>query len=117
MQIDLLPDLPLSGGYENIVTATDVFSCYFFAYRRFNQDVKTIAKVENNYMTKQALLPMALISDKGSAFVFQIFKEVAAVLGLILKHATTKRAQTIRMPERSHVSIKQTLKNETGDRR
>ena len=33
MQIDLVPGLPPSGGYENIVTAIDVFSRYFFASR------------------------------------------------------------------------------------
>ena len=31
MQIDLVPGLPPSGGYENIVTAIDVFSRYLFA--------------------------------------------------------------------------------------
>ena len=31
-QIDLLPELPPSGGYENIITAKDVFSRYAFAY-------------------------------------------------------------------------------------
>ena len=36
MQIDLVPDLPPSGGYENIVTAMDVFSRYLFAYRTSN---------------------------------------------------------------------------------
>ena len=30
MQIDLVPELPPSGGYENIVTARDVSSRYFF---------------------------------------------------------------------------------------
>ena len=29
MQIDLVPGLPPSAGYENIVTATDVFSRFF----------------------------------------------------------------------------------------
>ena len=29
MQIDLVPGLPPSGGYENIVTAMDVFSRFF----------------------------------------------------------------------------------------
>ena len=33
MQNDLLPGLPPSDGYENIVTAIDVFSRYLFAYR------------------------------------------------------------------------------------
>ena len=32
MQIDLVPGLPPSGGYENIVIAKDVFSRYLFAY-------------------------------------------------------------------------------------
>ena len=32
MQIDLVPELPPSGGYENIVTAMDVFFRYLFAY-------------------------------------------------------------------------------------
>ena len=45
MQIDLVPELPPSGGYENIVTAMDVFSRYSFAYPTSNQDAKTIAKV------------------------------------------------------------------------
>ena len=32
MQIDLVPGLPPSGGYETIVTAIDVFSRSLFAY-------------------------------------------------------------------------------------
>ena len=32
MQIDLVPELPPSGGYENIVTAMDVFSRYLVTY-------------------------------------------------------------------------------------
>ena len=30
MQIDLVPGQPPSGGYENLVTATDMLSRYFF---------------------------------------------------------------------------------------
>ena len=46
-----------------------------------------------------------------------VIKEVAGVLGITLKHATTKHAQTIGLLERSHMSIKQALKIETGERR
>ena len=95
MQIDLLPELPPSGGYENIVTAMDVFSRYLFAYPTSNQDAKTIAKVLINIMTKHAYLPTTLISDKGTAFMSQVIKEVTGVLGITLKHATTKHAQAI----------------------
>ena len=92
MQIDLVPELPPSGGYENIVTAMDVFSRYFFVYLTSNQDAKTIAKVLINIMTKHAYLPTTLISDKRTAFMSQVIKEVAGVLGITLKHATTKYA-------------------------
>ena len=117
MQIDLVPGLPPSGGYENIVTAIDVFSCYLFAYPTSHEDAKTVAKVIINIMTKHAYLPTTLISDKGTAFTSIVIKEVAGVLGITLKHATTKHAQTIGLLERSHASIKQALKIETGERR
>ena len=117
MQIDLVPELTPSGGYENIVTAMDVFSRYLFAYPTSNQDAKTIAKVLINIMTKHSYLPTTLISDKGTAFMSLVIKEVAGVLGITLKHATTKHAQTIGLLERSHASIKQALKVETGERR
>ena len=46
-----------------------------------------------------------------------VIKEVAGVLGITLKHATTKHAQTIGLLERSPASIKQALKIEKGKRR
>ena len=117
IQIDLVPELPPSGGYENIVTAMDVFSRYLFAYPTANQDAKTIAKILINIMTNHAYLPTTLISDKGTAFTSHVIKEVAGVLGVNLKHAITKDAQTIGLLERSHASIKKALKIETGERR
>ena len=97
MQIDLVPELPPFGGYENIVTALDVFSRYLFAYPTSNQDAKTIAKVLINILTKHAYLPTTLISDKSTAFMSHVIKEVAGVPGITLKHATTKHAQTTRL--------------------
>ena len=117
IQIDLVPELPPSGGYESIVTAMDVFSRYLFAYSTANQDAKTIAKVLINIMTKHAYLPTTLISDKGTAFTSHVIKEVAGVLGVTLKHATTEHAQTIGLLEQSHASIKKALKIDTGERR
>ena len=45
MQIDLLPNLPASGGYENIKTAMDVFSRYLFAYTVTDASATNTAKV------------------------------------------------------------------------
>ena len=117
MQSDLVPELPPSGSYENIVTAMYVFSRCLFACPRSNQDSKTIAKVLISIMTKHAYLPTKFISDKGTAFMSHVIKEVTGVLGITLKHATTKHAQTIGLLEPSRASIKQALKVETGERR
>ena len=117
MQNDLVPELPPSGGYENIVTVIDVFSRCLFAYRTSSQDAKTIAKNLINIMIDHAYLPTTIISDKSTAFMSHVIKEVADVLGVTLKHATTKHAQTIGLLEQSHASIKQALKIETGERR
>ena len=68
-------------------------------------------------MMKHACLPTTLISDKGTAFMSHVIQEAAGVLGITLKHATTKHAQTIGLLEQSHASIKQALKIETGERR
>ena len=117
MQIDLVAEFLPSGGYENIVTAMEVFSRYLFAYPTSSQVAKTKARVIVNIMTKHAYLPTTIISDKGSVFMSQKIEEVAEVLRITLYHATTKHAQTIGMLERTNASLKETLKIETGERR
>ena len=117
LQIDLVPELPPFGGYENIVTALDVISRYLFAYPTSSQDAKTILRVIINNLTTHAYLPTTIISDSGSVFMSQVIKEVAEVLGITLQHATTKHALTIGRLERTHASVKKTLKIEISERR
>ena len=102
MQIDLVPELPPTGGFENILTAMDVSSGYLFPYPKSNQDAKTNARVIFNIMTKHAYLPTTLISDKGTAFMSHVIKEVSGVHGITLWHATTKHAQTIDLTRQSN---------------
>ena len=75
VQKDLVPEIPPSGSYENIVTAMDVFSKFLFGYPTSNQDAKTIARVIINVMSKQAYLPTTIISYMGSVFMSQVIKE------------------------------------------
>ena len=119
MQTDLVPKLSSSGGYDNIVTAMGMFS-YSFAYPTSNHNAKTIVEVIFNIMTKHAYLPTSLISDKGSAFVSHVIRELAAVFGNTLKHAFDDLGfLTIGLFERSHASTKQVfkIKIKTGYRR
>ena len=117
MQIDLLPELPTSGGYENIITAKDVFSRYAFAYPVSNSTAVNTAKVIIDIMTRHGYLPTLIITDKGSVFVSQVIHQVAKIIGINLKPSTTKHAQTIGVLERAHATIKTSLKMTSGEYR
>ena len=106
MQIDLLPNLPPSGGYENVLTAIDVFSRYLFAYPLTDASAINVAKALIDIMTKHAYLPTTLITDKGTAFTSTIIAEITQILGITLKCATTKPPQTFGKLERVHASLK-----------
>ena len=117
MQIDLLPNRPPSGGYENVLTAIDVFSRYLFAYPLTDSSAINVAKALIDIMTKHAYLPTTLITDKGTAFTSTIIAEVTQILGITLKCATTKHPQTIGKLERTHASLKMNLKMACGEYR
>ena len=117
MQIDLLPNLPTSGGYQTVMTAIDVFSRYLFAYPLIEATAANVAKVIIDIMTKHSYLPTTLITDKGSAFTSKILEEITEILGITLKCATTKHPQTIGKLERTHASLKTNLKRASGEYR
>ena len=117
MQIDLLPNLPASGGYENIITAMDVFSRYLFAYPVTDATNTKTAKVIIDIMTKHTYWPTILITDKGTAFTSKLVAEIAQILGIQVKCATTKLQQTTGKLERTHASLKPNLKMASGDYR
>ena len=67
-------------------------------------------KVIIDIMATHAYLPTPKTTDKGSLFVSQVLHEVVEILGITLKHATTKHAQTIGVLERAHATNKTSLK-------
>ena len=117
MQIDLLPNLPTSGGYQTVMTAIDVFSRYLFAYPLVEATASNTAKVLIDVMTKHSYLPTTIITDKGTAFTSKIIAEITQVMEITLKSATTKRPQTIGKLERTHASLKTNLKMASGEYR
>ena len=110
MQIDLLPTLPPSGEYENVLTVIDVSSRYIFAYSLTDASAINVAKVIIDIMTKHAYLLTTLITDKGTAFKSTIIAEFIKILGITLECATTKHPQTIGKLERTHASLERNLK-------
>ena len=117
LKIDLLPNLPNSAGYQNIVTMIDVFSRYLFAYPTQNVTAKTIGRCIVDVMTRHAYLPTLILSNKGSQFRSEVVTEIAQILEIQISHASTKHAQTIGILERTHASIKTALKISKGERR
>ena len=113
--MDILPNLPPSGGYDHIITAIDVFSQYLFAYPVTRITATSVARVIMDILCKHTYLPTTLITDLGTQFNAQVTHEVTADLGVEIKHATMKHAQTIGLLERTHASVKTQLKAATRE--
>ena len=95
----------------------DIFSRYLFAYNVARVGTKTVARVLIDIITRHCYLPTTIITDKGSQFISEAMKHTTAVLGIQLKHATTKHAKTLGIPERSHASLKESIEIMIGERR
>ena len=117
LKVDILPNLPSSNGYQHIVTMIDVFSRYLFAYPTQNMTAKTVARCILDVMTRHCYLQTVILMDKGSQIRSEVVNRIAQTLDIRISHASTKRAQTIGILERTHVSLKTSLKISTGERR
>ena len=93
----------------------DVFSRYLFAYPVQNMTAHTVGRCIKDVMTRHAYLPTCIISDKGSQFRAEVIQEITNVLDIEVRHATTKHVQTIGILERTHASLKTSLKISTGE--
>ena len=117
LQLDLLPNSPTGGGYQTVMTVMNVFSRYLFANPLVEATAANTAKVIIDIRTKHSYLPTTLLTDKESAFTSIIIAAITHILGLTLKCATTKHPQTIGKLERTHASLKTTLKMASGEYR
>ena len=113
--METFPNLPPGGGYDRIITAIDVFSRYLFAYQVTRITATSVARVLMFILCKHTYLPTTIIADLGTQVNAQVTHEVTAVLGVELKHATIKHAQTIGLLERTHSSVKTQLKAATWE--
>ena len=68
-------------------------------------------------MTRHCYLPTVILTDKGSQFRSEVVNQIAQTLDIRISHASTKHAQTIGILERTHASLKTSLKISTGERR
>ena len=113
--MDILHNLLPSVWYDYVITAIDVFPRRLFAYSVARITATAVARVIMDTLCKHTVLPTTKFTDLGTQFNGQLTHEVAAVLGIELKHATMKQAQTKGLLERIHASKKTLLKAATGE--
>ena len=117
LEVDILPNLPSSNGFQHIITMMDVFSRYLFAYPTQDMTARTVARCIIDVMTRHCYLPTVILTDKGSQFRSKVVNRIAQTLDIRIIHASTKHAQTIGILERTHASLKTSLKMSTGEKR
>ena len=117
LEVDILPNLPSSNGYRHIITMMDVFSRYLFAYPTQDMTARTVGRCIIDVMTRHCYLPTVILTDKGSQFRSDVVNQITQTLDIRISHASTKHAQTIGILERTHASLKTSLKISTGERR
>ena len=117
LEVDILPNLPSFNGYRHIITMMDVFSRYLFAYPMQDMTARTVGRCIIDVMTRHCYLPTIILTDKGSQFRSEVVNQIAQTLDIRISHASTKHAQTIGILERTHASLKTSLKISTGERR
>ena len=117
LEVDILPNLPSSSGYQHMITMMDVFSRYLFAYPTQEMTAKTVARCIIDVMTRHCYLPTVILTDKGSQFRSEVINQIAQTLDIRISHASTKHAQTKGILERTHASLKTALKISTGELR
>ena len=68
-------------------------------------------------MSRHLYIPTVILTDKGSQFRSEVVNQIAQMLVTRINHASTKHAQTKGRTERTHASLKTSLKSSTGERR
>ena len=120
LEVDILPNLPSSNGYQHIITMMDVFSRYIFSYPTQDMTAKTVARCIIDVMTRHCYLLTVLLTDKGSQFRSDVVSQIAQTLDIRISHASTKRTNTrffenFKRKTKSN-SFKINLKISTGER-
>ena len=114
LENDILPTLPKSAGYQNIVTMIDVLSRYVYAYPTQNVTARLIGRCIVDVMTRHAYLATFVLSDKGSPIRSEVVAMITEIVKIQISHASTKHAQTKGVLERTHASIKTAVEISTG---
>lgn len=105
---------PMSVTYENcryILTIQDDLTKYSLAIPVENQEASTIAKAFVEHFICRFGAPIALLTDQGSNFIGDVFKQVCKALKISKIQTTAYHPQSNDALERSHRTLAEYLRN------
>jgi hypothetical protein len=106
--MDFIVKLPMSEGYDSVLTITDTFSkaCIFLPCNE-TIDAAGVALLYATYVLPHYGLPSRIISDRDPRFMATIIQELCRILSIQHNASTAYRPQTDGQSERSNQKLEQ----------
>ena len=107
--VDIVGPLPQSEGYRYLFTITDRATRWPEATPICDETAESCAGALLTSWVARFGLPEHITSDRGGAFISNIWTNLALLLGIQLHHTTTYQPQSNGMIERWHRTLKTSL--------
>lgn len=102
MGLDILTDLPTTArGNKHIVVFTDYYTKWPEAFAVQAKDAQTVAKLLLNEILARHGAPERIITDRGSSFIADVYREITELLGVKASMTTAYHPQTDGQAERT----------------
>jgi hypothetical protein len=110
--MDFITGLPVSNGFDSILVVVDRLSkmAHFIPTTADGCDAKETARLIRDHVFKLHGTPNDSISDRGSVFVSQFFRELSALLNVKLRPSTAFHPQTDGQTERVNAILEQYIR-------
>lgn len=115
--LDIVGPLPESGEekFKYLLTFQDDITKYVEAIPLVNQEAETIARAFVKNIILRHSSPRSILTDNGSNFVSELFKNVCKILGIKRHLATPYHPETNGALERTHRTFKEFLRSYVND--
>ena len=109
--MDFITGLPVSSGFDAILTVVDKFSKRTkYAAVHAKDDACTTAKVIFDAVVRHHGLPEVIISDRDSKFTSMFWKSLMTTIGVRLSMTPAHRAQADGQTERQNLVVEDALR-------
>ena len=108
----MITNLPISNGYDSILTVVDRLTkmAHFIPCRK-NMNAEELAQLMLNHVWKLHGTPKTIVSDRGSIFISQITRELDKQLGIQLHPSTAFHPRIDGQSEIANKAVEQYLRH------